>query len=61
MAQTSSGDSKLQFILDERVRLQEEGLLIHLRTIESAQGAWITVDGRKVWLNSGVKSCAKKP
>jgi glycine C-acetyltransferase len=48
MAQSSSGDSKLQFILDERARLQEEGLLIHLRTIESAQGAWITVDGRKV-------------
>jgi glycine C-acetyltransferase len=39
---------KLQFILDERARLEREGLLINLRTIESPQGAWITVDGKKV-------------
>jgi len=39
---------KLQFILDERARLEKEGLLINIRTIESAQGAWIAVDGRKV-------------
>ncbi len=39
---------KLQFILDERARLEKEGLLINLRTIESPQGAWITVDGKKV-------------
>jgi glycine C-acetyltransferase len=39
---------KLQFILDERARLEREGLLITLRTIESPQGAWITVDGEKV-------------
>jgi glycine C-acetyltransferase len=39
---------KLQFILDERARLEREGLLINLRTIESAQGAWITVNGKKV-------------
>jgi glycine C-acetyltransferase len=39
---------KLQFILDEHDRLLREGLLINLRTIESAQGAWITVDGKKV-------------
>jgi glycine C-acetyltransferase len=39
---------KLQFILDERARLEKEGLLIHIRTIESAQGAWITVDGKTV-------------
>jgi glycine C-acetyltransferase len=40
--------NKLQFILDERARLEREGLLINIRTIESAQGAWITVDGKKV-------------
>jgi glycine C-acetyltransferase len=38
---------KLQFILDEHARLEREGLLINLRTIESPQGAWITVDGKK--------------
>jgi len=41
-------DDKLKFIADERERLEREGLLIRLRTIESPQGAWITVDGRKV-------------
>jgi glycine C-acetyltransferase len=40
--------NKLQFISDELERLEKEGLLIHLRTIESPQGAWITVDGQKV-------------
>ena len=39
---------KLQFISDERARLEREGLLVNVRTIESPQGAWITVDGRKV-------------
>jgi glycine C-acetyltransferase len=39
---------KLQFISDERARLEREGLLIKIRTIESPQGAWITVDGKKV-------------
>ena len=39
---------KLQFILDERARLEKEGLLVKIRTIESAQGAWIAVDGKRV-------------
>jgi glycine C-acetyltransferase len=39
---------KLQFISDERARLEREGLLIKIRTVESPQGAWITVDGKKV-------------
>jgi len=38
----------LQFILDERGRLEREGLLIRVRTIESPQGAWISVDGKRV-------------
>src|SRR5262249_37796660 len=41
-------EDKLKFIENERERLEREGLLIRLRTIESPQGAWITVDGRKV-------------
>ena len=38
----------MQFILDERGRLEREGLLIRVRTIESPQGAWISVDGKRV-------------
>ncbi len=45
---SASAPGKLQFILDERARLEREGLLINIRTIESAQGAWIQVDGKKV-------------
>lgn len=41
-------DDKLQFIVDERARLEREGLLVNIRTIESPQDAWITVDGKKV-------------
>ncbi len=50
MSQTQSTTStnKLQFILDERARLEREGLLLNIRTIESPQGAWLTVDGKKV-------------
>lgn len=40
--------NKLQFILDERARLEKEGLLLSIRTVESPQGAWITVDGKRV-------------
>jgi glycine C-acetyltransferase len=43
-----STNHKLQFISDERARLEKEGLLINFRTIESPQGAWITVDGKRV-------------
>jgi glycine C-acetyltransferase len=39
---------KLQFIIDERSRLENEGLLVKVRTVESAQGAWIRVDGKRV-------------
>jgi glycine C-acetyltransferase len=41
-------NSKLQFIEDERARLEREGLLVRIRTVESAQGAWIAVDGKRV-------------
>ncbi len=45
---SASPVDKLQFILDERARLEREGLLLRIRTIESPQGAWLTVDGKKV-------------
>ena len=36
------------FLSAELATLEREGLLIHTRTVESAQGAWITVDGKRV-------------
>ena len=48
MGSSASKNNNLQFILDERDRLEREGLLVHVRTLESPQGAWIVVDGRKV-------------
>jgi glycine C-acetyltransferase len=40
---------KLNFIVEELSKLEDAGLLIRIRTIESPQGAWITVDGKKVF------------
>ncbi|MDO8140238.1 MAG: hypothetical protein Q6358_01950 [Candidatus Brocadiales bacterium] len=39
---------KLDFITEELGKLRDTGLLINIRTIEGPQGAWITVDGKKV-------------
>ena len=39
---------KLAFIRDQLDELKQNGLYINIRTIESAQGARITVDGQKV-------------
>ncbi len=39
---------KLDFIREEIENLKKEGLYITIRTIESPQGAWIIVDGKKV-------------
>lgn len=36
------------FLTAELAALEREGLLVHTRTVESAQGAWITVDGKRV-------------
>ena len=36
------------FLTTELTDLEQEGLLSHTRTVESAQGAWITVDGKRV-------------
>ncbi len=40
--------NKLDFISEELEKQKEAGLLIHIRTVEGPQGAWIVVDGRKV-------------
>ena len=39
----------LDFITEELGKLKETGLFINIRTIEGPQGAWITVDGKKVF------------
>jgi len=41
-------NGKLTFIDEELDRLRASGLYINIRTIESAQGAWLTADGRRV-------------
>lgn len=37
----------MQFIPDELARLKEEGLYTNIRTLESAQGAWVEIQGQK--------------
>ena len=39
---------KLAFIDEDISALKEQGLLINIRTIESAQGPWLQVDGKHV-------------
>ena len=39
---------KLSWISDELNALRDQGLYVDIRTIESAQGAWLTVDGKCV-------------
>ncbi len=41
-------EKKLAWIQDAMDELEESGLLIHLRTIESPPGAWMVVDGKRV-------------
>ncbi|NPV70360.1 MAG: glycine C-acetyltransferase [Firmicutes bacterium] len=40
--------SRLDFIDQELGSLEEQGLLINIRTISSAQGPWFVADGRRV-------------
>ena len=39
---------KLQWLRDELGNLHQQGLYNNIRTIDSAQGAWLTVDGKRV-------------
>ncbi len=43
-----SKPKKIQWISDELTSLEEAGLFTNIRTLSSPQGAWLTVDGRKV-------------
>ncbi len=40
--------TKLQWITDELNTLHDAGLYNHIRTLDSPQGAWLVVDGKKV-------------
>ena len=40
--------SKTQWIVDELSNLKKSGLLTHIRTLSSPQGAWLVVDDKKV-------------
>ncbi|MFQ5944784.1 MAG: glycine C-acetyltransferase [Anaerolineae bacterium] len=42
------GEDRLAWLDEEIGALRSEGLFIAVRTIESPQGAWLTVDGRRV-------------
>ena len=41
-------ENKLSFIDQDVASLKEQGLFINIRTIQSAQGSRITVDGKQV-------------
>ncbi len=41
-------DTKTAWIHDEIAQLQAQGLFTHIRTLDSPQGAWLVVDGRRV-------------
>jgi glycine C-acetyltransferase len=43
-----SDSTKTNWIIDELSNLKEAGLYTTIRTLESPQGAWLTVDGREV-------------
>jgi glycine C-acetyltransferase len=40
--------TKWDFLTAELATLEREGLRVHTRTVESAQGAWVMVDGKRV-------------
>jgi glycine C-acetyltransferase len=48
MQEEKVAKDKLAFIDEDVANLKEQGLFINIRTIETAQGAWLKVDGKKV-------------
>ena len=48
MTEQVEGSNKTKWIERELNSLREQGLFTNIRTIESAQGAWLTVDGKNV-------------
>lgn len=43
-----SESTKIQWIQEELANLHQSGLFTNIRTLESAQGAWLMVDGKRV-------------
>jgi glycine C-acetyltransferase len=43
-----ASNQRTQWILDELEGLRQSGLFTHIRTLSSAQGAWLVVDGKQV-------------
>ncbi len=41
-------EKRMSWLNDELGDLHQSGLFNNIRTIETAQGAWISIDGRKV-------------
>ncbi len=41
-------NDKLAWVDDALAHLKQEGLFTHIRTLSSAQGAWLVVDGKRV-------------
>ncbi len=41
-------ETKIAWIHDEIAQLQAQGLFTHIRTLDSPQGAWLVVDGKRV-------------
>ena len=48
MADVTTAQNKLRFMAEELAELDQKGLRVHIRTIESPQGAWLQVDGKRV-------------
>ncbi len=48
MTTKTEAPARLHWIADELAQLREQGLYNTIRTISSPQGAWLTVDGRRV-------------
>ena len=48
MTEGTKPSQKTQWIADELEALRKQGLYTNIRTIESPQGAWLTVDSKKV-------------
>ena len=40
--------SKMKFVDEELKRLKDEGLYVNIRVIESTQGTWVQIEGRRV-------------
>ncbi|MFN2115790.1 MAG: glycine C-acetyltransferase [Anaerolineae bacterium] len=45
---TANTDSKLDYLTDQLQELRDKGLYNTIRSIQSPQGAWLVIDGRRV-------------